>query len=386
MHVGRALGLTLLFLLSTAAAQQKPQGRPVLPSPGASREEAAAVAQFWVQIAEGKAADVAPRARQLLDQYPRSAAVLAVVIETDIVAGSAHRALVTYDAWLRGRSLEEPLILRRIARALLFEFGRQDADPLARSEALLALVDDGETIARDMLAKMAQSGGETGLRSGSRLQDPNAIAQIAQRMSTTKGDKSRDIELLAATNSPLAVPPLIATLADPEPRHRMLAANALGDFSGPNVANALLPLLNDQNPNVRTAAAGALLKQGNFAGLTLLEDLASRPEVSFRRAAARLLAPRPDDRWMGLVRGLLVEHDAMARLEAAELIAPHDVAAARQTLMELSNDPNPAVREEAELARAGLPTATLTELRGLMRDGKGRARVRAASRVLEMTR
>ena len=387
MHVGRALAVTVLFVLtSSAAAQQKPAQKPVLPPPGASREEAAEVATFWVQIAAGKAAEVASRARQLLEKYPRSAAVLSVVIETDIVTGSASRALTTYDAWLRGRLVEEPLIIRRMARALLFEFGRHDGDRLAQSEALLALVDDGEPVAREMLTTMAQSGGETGLRSASRLQDPSAISQIAQRMTATKGDKTRDIDLLKATKSPLAVPPLIATLADPEPRHRAMAAMALAEFTGANVTSALLPLLNDQDGTVRTAVAGALLKHGNFAGLALLEDHAGRPEVTFRLAAARLLAPRPDDRWMGLVRGLLAEHDSVARLEAAQLIAPHDAAAARQTLMDLGNDPNPEIREDAEVARAELPGATLTELRVLMRDGKTRGRVRAAARVLEITR
>jgi HEAT repeat protein len=277
-----------------------------------------------------------------------------------------------------------------MARALLFEWGRQDHDPLAKSEALLALVEDGEPAAREILTRMAQSGGETGLRSASRLQDPSAIAQIAQRMSATKGDKRRDIDLLAATKSPLAIPHLVATLADRQPEfgppNRAAAAMALGDFTGPNIADALMPLLKDESGPVRTAAAASLLKHGNFAGLSLLEDLAARPETSFRRAAARFLAPRPDERWMGLVRGLLVDPDSLARLEGAELIAPHDPAAARQTLMELANDPNPAIREDVEMARAGLPNATLTELRSLMREGKGRARVKAAAKVLEITR
>ena len=379
----RSLMLTLLVVAAPAAAQTAP---PVMPPAAIPVEEAAVLAQYWALLAEGKYDEAARTAGQVLNRHPRNVAVLSLVVETDIAHGGATTALSSYETWLGNRSVEEPGILRRIARAVLYEWARQSTNSSARSEALIALVKDGDSNAIGVLGAMVQGGQESGLRAGARLQDPQAIDQIVARLRATPGLKLRDIQLLADSGSRRAVPALIELLADPQHENRAAAADALGRMGGPEAENALGPVLQDPHGLVRLSAAAALFRMGNFAGAGLLNDLAANDSASIRRSAAALMASQPDESWKNLVRGLLSDPDPVIRLDAARLIAPHDPGAARAVLDQLAFDDNLAIREETELVLAELPISAMTDLRVLMRNGRPLARVRAAGRLLDITR
>jgi HEAT repeat protein len=374
---------TCVWLVVIPASAQT--GSPTLPPAAISAEEAAAMAQYWVLLAEGKHAEAAGSVSRLLERYPRSVTALSLVLETDIAHGGAMTALTRYESWLGARP-EEPGILRRLAKAVLYEWGRQTSDSAARSDALIALVQDGDPMATGVLAAMVERGDEGGLRAGARLKDPRAVDQIVARLLATPGLKLRDIKLLADSGSRQAVPALIKLLADPQAENRAAAADALGNMGGPDAEAALGPALQDEHGVVRMAAAAAMFRLGNFAGAALLNQLAASDSASIRLSAAEMMASQPDQAWMFNVRALLADPDPMLRLGAARLIAPHDPAAARAVLGQLAFDDNLAIREETELVQAALPISTYAELRALMRNGRALARVRAASRLLELTR
>jgi HEAT repeat protein len=89
---------------------------------------------------------------------------------------------------------------------------------------------------------------------------------------------------------------------------------------------------------------------------------------------------------MNLVRELAKDKDPMVRTTAAQLLAPHDPAAATEVLQALMADPNPAIRELAgRTASRELPPDPRT-LRGLLRNPDALVRVRAANKILALIR
>lgn len=386
-RMGRAAGMGLAISIGLpVAAQQQPPPRVTLPPAAISVDEAAALAQYWKTIAERKPAEVVLQARQLLERFPRSPAVFATAIEAEIAANGATSALTQYERWIDNRTAEEPLVLRRIARAVLFEFGRSTADGAVRSDALVLLAREGEAAAQALILANASSGQEAGLRDAVRLGEPQAIAKVGARLKSPGANKLRDIQILGDAASPLAVPALVPFLKDPATDVRGNAALAIGKSGDRTAVTALEPLLKDENGNVRSFAAAALYRLGSTAGLGVLEEHASSDQPSIRKFAAVALSVQPDERWLALVRGLLTAPDPVDRLDAARLLAPHDPEAARPILEQLAADPNLAIREETELVRAELVLTPLAELRRFLRSHTPSARVRAAGRILALTR
>ena len=383
-------GLALAFVSAAGvaiprAAQQTPP-KVTMPPAAISVDEAAALAQYWRAIAEKKPAEVALQARQLLERYPRSIAVLATSIEAEIAANGASTALSQYERWLGGRTMEEPGVVRRIARAVLYEFTRQTADGAARSEALVLLAREGDAAAQAVILNNAASGQSAGLRDAVRLGESQAISRVAARLKSPGADKIRDIQLLGESASPLAVPALVPFLKDPAEQVRSNAARALGRTGSATAVTSLEPALKDPHGIVRADAAAALYRLGSAAGIAVLEEYASSEEPGLRKFAAQAMAVRPDERWFALVRGLLSAPDPMARLDAATLLAPHDPAAARSVLEQLAADPNLGVQEATELVRAELVSTSLSDLRSLLKSRNLMARVRAGGRILALTR
>ena len=375
-------------VLSSVAvlASQKP-APATMPTGAIPIEEAAALAEFWVLVANGRVNEADARIAQLLSRYPRNISILALAIEAEIAAGGATKALGTYEAWLGGRPVEEPGVVRRIARAMLHEWSRQANDSSARAEALDALARDGDLNALAIMRAIAQSDTESGLRMAVHFRNPQAVARVVERMKATRGSKIRDIDMLGHSGSSQAVPGLTEIARTDElPENRIAAAQALGRIGGAEAQTVLTPMLNDPHGLVRVNAAGSLFKLGNYAGINILAEQAASDNPAVRRSAADLMQSRPDDSWKALVRGLLSDPDPAIRLDAAQMLAPHEPGVARPVLEQLARDANLAIRESTELVMAKLSIASLVDLRTIMRAGRPLARVRAADRVLEMTR
>jgi len=377
----------LATLVVTALRAQEPAQAPApaqaptLPPAAVPRTEAAALAQGWVLLAEGKFDEASRTATSISSRFPRSIAALALTIEAEIARGGATTALGAYEAWLGARTHEEPSALRRVARAFLYEWSRQTSDAGTRSNALLALAEDGDDEARRLIAGEAAAVGTR-----ARLGDDKAVDTLVARMNATPGSKVREIQVLAETGSRRAAAPLVKLLEDPLPENRAAAAAALGKLEYRDAAAALRQLLKDARGNVRVAAAGALFQMGDTSGAAVLEELAVSEHSTVRRSAALLMASHPTEAWKGLVRGLATDEDAAIRLDAARLLAPHDPDFARSIFDRLAADSNPAIREQAALSLADSPLSGFPDLRRLLRTGPGPVKIRAAARVLEATR
>jgi HEAT repeat protein len=112
----------------------------------------------------------------------------------------------------------------------------------------------------------------------------------------------------------------------------------------------------------------------------------AQPEADTRLAAAEILAGRVDSAWLATVRQLTEDSDPSVRAAAARLLAPHEPEVARTVLQALGSEENAAVRELASKGLSEVMPDDFPSLRALMRNGDAVPRVRAARRVLAITR
>ena len=357
-----------------------------MPPSAIRADEATALANGWALLTQGNHAEAAQMAAQVLARNPRSIPALSLAIEVDIARAGSATALLAYESWLGARTLEEPGILRRIARATLQEFARQDRDVAARAESLKALAADGDQDAVALITAAAAGGGENDTRMLAALGNPEAVNRVAAQLKASQGLKLREIRVLAESRSPSAVTALVPVLTDPMPQNRAEAADALGKSGRPDMIPHLKALLKDPHGQVRLAASGALFRLGDSSGEALLREMAASKNVAERRAAAMLMSSRPDEAWKSLVRSLATAPDPTTRLEAAKLLAEHDPEFAISIFNTLRRDENLAIREEADLALAQSPVSGFHVLRQYLRTATGLVKVRAAVRLLVMTR
>jgi hypothetical protein len=104
--------------------------------------------------------------------------------------------------------------------------------------------------------------------------------------------------------------------------------------------------------------------------------------------AAEAMSSRPDAAWTALVTELATTGgDAEVRLGAARLLAPHNADLANSVARELAGDANIAIRElAASVMSETVSEEGLTVLRGQLRAASEVIRLRAASRILDVTR
>jgi HEAT repeat protein len=98
------------------------------------------------------------------------------------------------------------------------------------------------------------------------------------------------------------------------------------------------------------------------------------------------MAVRPPASWLSVVRALTAESDPSIQLGAARLIAPYDPELAASVLERLSGSDNPAIREEAARVFVQRVAGDFPELRRYLRSSDPLAAVRAAARIIELTR
>lgn len=368
------------------AAPQNP--KPPTPPAGSvimSPAELAALTEGWALLAQGEYDAAAGRAAALLARHPASGAALSLAVETRIAVGGAMAGLATYEQWLGSRTIEDPYVLRQVAAAYLREMAHQSSEPGVAVEALKNLAADGDQEAEGLLLAGARAGRFAQTRALASLGNGAAVRALLTGLGQP-GDKTREINALVEGNVRSAVPALEKVLSDNLPQNRASAADALGRLGGAAEIEHLKPLLQDDSSFVRQAAAGALYRLNDQSGLSVLQQLARSDYPGVRNGAASLMASHPDADWQTLVRNLTAESDPSVRVNAAKLIAPYDPELARKVLEQLLKNPNIAIREEAgRLIAQDIPTDVPT-LRGLLKSPDTLTRVRAAGRLLALTR
>jgi HEAT repeat protein len=374
--------LVLAVSLPVASTAQPPQ-----PPRPATSQDAAELARGWQLLAEGRAADAAKVAADVLAASPRHAAAFSLAIEAALATGGTPAALTLYERWLGERRLEEPGALRAIAVARLRATAVDVQDSATRIAALQALARDGDRSARQQLETLRAAGGIVAERAMAASGDATAVKRLASALETSGAAEGvLALEALGASGSREAAPAIAARLTDERSEIRGAAAEALGRMGATDYGGALRELLNDRSFYVRLKAAGALARLGDDSGAAAARELAAHESPTVRLAAAEAMAAQPTDEWKNLVRSLLADSNPEVRMGAARLLAPYDPDAAFAALDALGAHENPVVRQLAVRATGEIETSDLTVLRRLLKADAPLVRVRAAARVLALTR
>ncbi len=384
----------VLFVFSVAlgpalaSAQDQPASAPAAPArpPGtAIAAELKVVAEGWALLAQGDFPRAAAKAEQAIKVAPRHPSAVWLALEVEIARGESRAGLDYYDRWIGQRTLEEPAMLRRISTSSLREEASQRQEPAARLEALRGLAEDGDARAADELRAFGSKTGIAGTHALAAQGDERSVKALIDSLSGPSVDV-RTLTALGSSGRPEAIAPIADLLTDTRQEIRGFAAEALGKLGQRDVAPRLTPLLSDRSVWVRAKAAGALYRLGDTTGQATLQELAADASPEVKLLAAEGMAVRPDAAWLALVKELAASPNPQISVGAARLLGPHDPELARTVLEPLMASENGAIRELASQALGEAITSDLTLLRRLLRSPARLTRIRAAARVLALTR
>jgi HEAT repeat protein len=348
--------------------------------------EAGQLAAGWTALSQGEAARAATLANQALGQNPRSGAALGLLVAARTVGGGWTEGLTAYEQGLGNRRLDDAYTLRIVALALLREAAHDAKAPDGQREAVKALTAEGDTDTLLLVAKNAKAGGPFETQLLAQMGSEAAVEKIVAELKSGEGHRLTLIQALSNTHSALAVPPLVELLKEHAPEVRTAAADALGKIGDPSAVPALRPLMNDPVFSVKFAAAAALTRLHDTSGLPFLAELQVSEHAMIRVTALEALAGDPDAAWQASVTGLLHDPDPQVRLAAARLAAPYDPLAVQTVLEGLMSDPNLAIRQAASKVFVEQVASDFSALRRLLHSGDLVTRVRAAGRILSLTR
>lgn len=373
-----ACALVLTLGIAPAAAAQRAVAPP--------QTERQLLAGGWAALSAGRAAEAQDVARRLLKLKGSrtSAAVITFVVEAALADAGPVEALRAYEAWLGGRGVEAAYPLRQIAAAAL-QAAAAGADSAARAEALHMLAADGNAEAREAAAKGVKDGQSAHVFAAAAAGDETAVAALVELVQSGRAN-IRATEALAESRHPRAVPVLIDILSRQDDDMRGPAAAALAAMGAREAIPALQALLAQPVGPLRFAAAAALLRLGDSSGLEVLKGAAASPHSGVRAGAAEALAGQPDAEWRVIVEDLAADPDPLIRLRAARLLVGTDPARATTLLESLRADENPAIRQLAARSLVAVMGDDLRVLRRLLGDVNATVRVRAAGRILALTR
>ena len=215
-------------------------------------------------------------------------------------------------------------------------------------------------------------------------QDTNADTGVVNALIARLEDENAEVRRAAAHSlgqlkDSRAVPGLIGALKDPEPKVRASAAEALAEFEDSRAVVPLATLLNDQSTEVKQSALEALSHfEGNLPSAPIVRLLAD-PDADVRHSAAHLVGKLRDRSATGALAKLVGDPSSDVRQAAIESIGELGDPAAAVALVPALSDADANVREQALNAMEELkaPIAEAT-LIGLMRDRDADVRQKAA--------
>ena len=212
----------------------------------------------------------------------------------------------------------------------------QDSNPMAKANAatglgligyegaldpLIALLKDPDYIARWSAAGALGD-----------IKDPRAVTPLIAALSRRDAFMDKTVgESLAKIGEP-AIEPLLAALNDADANTRLGAANAFAQMHVPSAAadrisKALIALLNDKDPAVRSSADWALVN--NRTQLHSIESLIAAlkdPDAGIRRDAAKVLGETQDRHAIQPLTDALKDADLGVREQATEALKAMDLA------------------------------------------------------------
>jgi len=379
--------LALVVLIASArpvvmAQQSQPPERRAGAMPA---DQATQITQGWAFLAQGLLEDADRTADAALRVDALNPSALALAIEVTIARAGATPALDRYEQWLGGRTVEASYVLRRVARAVLWEAARSPSTT-ARADALSALVADGDAEAAVELSAGLAAGHPVDVATMAKLGSEEAVRRVIADLATNPPNTLALVRTLAASKRPEAVAPLVGLLTDTRIDVRAEAAAGLGPLGDRSAVKALQPLLTDMYPLVRLNAAASLALLDDASGAAVLREFEDSEHDGVRIGAVQVMASRPDASWQGRVRQLMDSQDAVVAINAAVLLAPYDPDAARAVLERYRGASHPAVREAADRALSGEVATDVATLRRYLRADDSALRVKAAARILRLSR
>ena len=217
------------------------------------------------------------------------------------------------------------------------------------------------------------------------VQDTNADTGVVNALIARLEDENAEVRSAAAHSlgrlkDSRAVPGLIGALKDPDEKVRSSAAEALSEFEDPRSIAPLAELLTDASTEVRQSALDALSHfEGNLPSSAIIR-LLSDPDVDVRHKAAHIAGGLRDRSATGPLAKLVGDPSSDVRQAAIQAIGELGDPAAAVAIVPALSDPNADVRQQAINAMEELkaPIAEAT-LIGLMRDRDPDVREKAAS-------
>ena len=221
-------------------------------------------------------------------------------------------------------------------------------------------------------------------REATARQDTNADTGVVNALIARLDDENAEVRRAAAHSlgnlkDPRAVPGLIAALKDSDPRVRASVAEALAEFEDTRAIVPLTAMLSDPSTEVKQSALEALSHfEGNLPSAAIIR-LLSDPDAEVRHKAAHLAGNSHDRSAIGPLAKLVGDPDADVRQAAIQAIGELGDPAAAVAIVPALSDANADVREQAlgTIEDLKAPIAEGTLL-SLMRDRDADVRQRAA--------
>jgi len=215
------------------------------------------------------------------------------------------------------------------------------------------------------------------------VRDTNADTGVVNALIARLDDENADVRRAAASSlgklkDSRAVPGLIGALKDRDAKVRAAAAEALAEFEDARAIAPLTDLLNDQSTEVKQSALEALSHfEDNLPSAPIVRLLAD-PDEDVRQNAAHLAGKLRDRTATGPLAKLIGDPSANVRQAAIEAIGELGDPAAAVALTPALSDADPNVREQAlsTIEELKAPIAEST-LIALMRDRDPNVRQKA---------
>src|SRR5688500_15759127 len=203
-----------------------------------------------------------------------------------------------------------------------------------------------------------------------------SAATATSRLPTVRQDASADTGVVEA---------LIARLQDENADVRRAAAHSLGRLKDSRAVPGLIGALKDPEPGVRASAAEALAELEDSRAIAPLAALLNDPSTEVKQSALDALSHFEDSVPPAIVIRLLGDADAEVRHKAARLAGKSRDRSATPALVKLVGDPSSDVRQAAIEAIGELkdPAAAVAVLPALS-DSDADVRVQAIHTIEEL--
>ena len=215
-------------------------------------------------------------------------------------------------------------------------------------------------------------------------QDASADTGVVNALIARLEDENAEVRRAAAHSlgrlkDPRAVPGLIGALKDSDAKVRASAAEALAEFEDTRAIVPLAGLLSDQSSEVKQSALDALDHfEGSLPSAPIVR-LLDDPDADVRHKAAHMVGKLRDRTAIGALAKLVADPSPDVRQAAIESIGEMGDPSAAVAVIPALTDPNADVRQQAMNAMENLkaPIAEATLL-NLMRDRDADVRQQAA--------